>query len=70
VNGFLDKTISDHQVKQILAQLTGLIEEENVGKSTILYELDYFEENLLTFQGKSSTMCWEIAQKGQGLVMS
>lgn len=35
-NGFLDKTISDHHVKQILAQLTALTEEENVGKSTSL----------------------------------
>jgi len=35
-NGFLDKTISDHHVKQILAQLMGLTEEENVGKSTSL----------------------------------
>jgi hypothetical protein len=35
-NGFLDKTISDHHVKQILAQLTGLTGEENVGKSITL----------------------------------
>jgi hypothetical protein len=33
---FLDRTISDHHVKKILAQLTGLTEEENVGKSTTL----------------------------------
>jgi len=35
-NGFLEKTISDHHVKQILAQLTGLTEEENIGKSISL----------------------------------
>jgi len=32
----LDKTISDRHVKQILAQLTRLTEEENIGKSTSL----------------------------------
>jgi hypothetical protein len=33
---FGENYISDHHVKQILAQLTGLTEEENIGKSTSL----------------------------------
>jgi hypothetical protein len=58
------KTISDHHVRQILAPLKGLTEKESIGKSTFLQELDYFENNLLTFQGKSATMCWEIYSEG------